>query len=425
MNERRYILEPYKGMNTRYCCPSCQQKEKTFSRYIDTQTGEYIAATVGRCNRESNCGYHYTPKQYFLDNNINTFRSGDSIVTKPQQHQQKPISFIPVETFKRSLEGYESNFFIDFLISVFDTEITTQMISKYFIGTSKYWQGATVFWQLDIAGKVRTGKIMLYDMVTGKRVKEPFNHITWVHKALGTASFELKQCFFGEHLLIDKSRSVAIVESEKTAIISSVFFPQFIWLASGSVNNLTISKCQVLTGRKVILFPDLNGYEKWNEKVKELSHLADVTISDLLENKASEAEHEQGCDLADYLIRINYKDFVNYKTPDPPPEIQTPLKLSRKIDETEQVWIKTNHKRADNWDKEILELEQFFYTTLLPSHPISIKPHETILDVNKTVESLFTTIKQNNGKKGYLPYLEQLKEIRGYFMSSADKVWQT
>ncbi len=70
MSEHKYILEPYKGMNTRYRCPDCQQRDKTFSLYIDTETGEHIHSRVGRCNRESNCGYHYTPKQYFQDNNI-------------------------------------------------------------------------------------------------------------------------------------------------------------------------------------------------------------------------------------------------------------------------------------------------------------------------------------------------------------------
>jgi len=56
---------------------------------------------------------------------------------------------------------------------------------------------------------------MLYSPTTGKRVKEPFNHITWVHKALKQPDFNLKQCLFGEHLLQDKTKPVAIVESEK------------------------------------------------------------------------------------------------------------------------------------------------------------------------------------------------------------------
>ena len=70
MSKHRYILEPYKGLKSRYTCPSCQHKGKTFTHYIDTETGNHIAPAVGRCNRESNCGYHYKPKQYFQDNNI-------------------------------------------------------------------------------------------------------------------------------------------------------------------------------------------------------------------------------------------------------------------------------------------------------------------------------------------------------------------
>lgn len=128
---------------------------------------------------------------------------------------------------------------MNFLFDVFGTDLASELVSRYFIATSKHWKGATVFWQIDALGKVRTGKIMLYGSNTGKRVKEPFNHITWVHKALKMTGFELRQCLFGEHLLIDKLKPVALVESEKSAVIASAYLPQFLWLAVGSLNNLT------------------------------------------------------------------------------------------------------------------------------------------------------------------------------------------
>jgi hypothetical protein len=43
---------------------------------------------------------------------------------------------------------------------------------------------------------------------------------------------------------------------------------------------------------------------------KGLSHIARFLVSDLLERKASQAEKKEGWDLADYLIKFNYKDFT-------------------------------------------------------------------------------------------------------------------
>jgi hypothetical protein len=308
MIEHRYKLEPYKGMNSRYRCPSCQQRNKTFSLYIDTRTGEHLHPTVGRCSRENNCGHHYTPKQYFQDNNF-TFLTPQPKAYKPRPIalQPKPVSLIPVEVFKASLNptAFENNHFVTYLIGLFGVEVASQLVSRYFIATSKHWNGATVFWQIDTQGKVRTGKIMLYSPTTGKRAKNLELPIYWAHKALKQPEFELRQCLFGEHLLIDKTKAVAIVESEKTAVIASIYLPQFIWVAVGSLTNLNAEKCSVLKGRTVMLFPDLNGFDKWSDKAKELSHLAKFTVSDLLERKASEAEKKQGFDLADYLVKID------------------------------------------------------------------------------------------------------------------------
>ena len=66
-NIYRYSLERYRGRGTRYTCPQCGRKY-TFTRYIDNTNNQYIADTVGKCNRLDKCGYHYTPRQYFEDN---------------------------------------------------------------------------------------------------------------------------------------------------------------------------------------------------------------------------------------------------------------------------------------------------------------------------------------------------------------------
>ena len=416
MSEHRYILEPYKGMNTRYRCPSCQQRDKTFSLYIDTETGEHLHPSVGRCNRESNCGHHYTPKQYFQDNNI-SFDTPQPKAYKPRPvtPQPKPVSFIPVEVFKASLKAHETNHFVQFLINLFGVEVASQLVSRYFIATSKHWNGATVFWQIDTQGKVRTGKIMLYSPTTGKRVKEPFNHINWVHKALKQPEFELKQCLFGEHLLIDKTKPVAIVESEKTAVIASVYLSQFIWVAVGSLTNLNAERCSILKGRTVTLFPDLNGFEKWSSKAKELSHLATFTVSDLLERKATEAERKQGFDLADYLVKFDYKAFAlpEPEATEPHPAVQ-PLVEVKPFEQPEPVYCfsKPEPPKPESWEQDITELENYFAGIALPTQPVRLNPYSTITNCSLFIESHFATVKANNGKRTFLPYLNRLQELK-------------
>lgn len=146
---------------------------------------------------------------------------------------------------------------------------------------------------------------MLYYSDSGKRVKQPFNHISWVHSVMKIPDFELKQCFFGEHLLTrEPLQPVGIVESEKTAIIASGYLPEMIWLAAGNKEGLSLDKCKVLAGRKVALFPDLNAFELWSKKAMVLSSLAMVKVSDLLESKATPEEKQRGLDLADYLVQF-------------------------------------------------------------------------------------------------------------------------
>ena len=411
MREHKYKLEPYKGMNTRYHCPAPNcGNGKTFVRYINTETNVQIHSTVGRCNRSDNCGYHYTPKQYFADNQHLFTTNNKANYSSHCQHNKakeiKPVSFIPIDVLKASLKAYDTNHFIKFLIALFGVEVAKQLISCYFIGTSKHWIGATVFWQVDKYGKIRTGKIMLYNPTTGKRVKQPFNHIHWVHKAVKQPQFELKQCLFGEHLLIDTTKPVAIVESEKTAVIASVYLPQFIWLAVGSLTNLNAEKCSVLKGRNVILFPDLNGFEKWTIKANELSHLAIFTVSDLLERKATEAERKQGFDLADYLIKYDYKSFALPKPEaptEPPPAVQTFVEV-----ETTPI-EKVSY--GNNWLTDIEALEVILKKNVHKT-TIRLKNGGTIINLEKFIEAHLETVKANNGNKVFLPYLNRIQELK-------------
>ncbi|MBW6481287.1 MAG: hypothetical protein K0B37_17810, partial [Bacteroidales bacterium] len=224
---------------------------------------------------------------------------------------------------------------------------------------------------------------------------------TWVHKLLKQDEFALKQCFYGEHLLKDKTKPVVIVESEKTAIIASVYLPKFSWLAVGSLNNLNHEICEVLRGRFVVLFPDLKGFEKWSDKAKQFSAIATFTVSDLLERNATEEEKIKGLDLADYLIRYSHHDFA-LPEPDPLPEQEpepatAPLSdsFSHKTYGPYDISLLIEFKSKDHaeeitskpWDLEIMEIESYFNRIPVPESSIRVNPYSLIEDPAKFIQS--------------------------------------
>jgi hypothetical protein len=277
----RYTLEPYNGPKSRYICPQCKDKRKTFVRYIDTDTATHLATHVGRCGRQDKCGYHYTPKQFLEHHEIlipvrknKIDYSYKSRLTGNIPTQEN--SCIKEEHWKSSLRLPGDNNLLLYLAGKLGTTVASELAERYRIGTSKLWKGATIFWQFNTSGICKAGKIMLYNPETGRRVKKPFNHICWVHalkdehKQALYPDYRLKQCFFGEHLLADKEKEVALVESEKTAILGAHFDQTKIWLATGGKEGLTAERCSILKGRKVYLYPDVGAEAKWDAAAKTI-----------------------------------------------------------------------------------------------------------------------------------------------------------
>lgn len=313
VQQYRFCLDNRRPTKLIYC-PQC--RKRAFKRYLDTEADTFLPEQVGRCNRESNCGYHYTPKQFFTDNP--TAKVGDVIskpllTTYPNSNNDADIfSTIPLSIFEKSKRYFAHNNFVSYLKNLFHDDLAHQLVERFQIGTSKHFQGATVFWQVDVLGNIRTGKIMLYDVVTGKRRKDDNGnkYINWAHTVLKSPNFNLQQCLFGEHQLRNQptDTTVAIVESEKTAILMSALLPQYIWLATGGLHNLKAERCKILAKRNIILFPDLNAFDKWKAKESELLSIGcKVTTSDLLERLATPNDKSEGYDLADYFIKRDAK----------------------------------------------------------------------------------------------------------------------
>jgi len=221
--KHRYELDK---SSKKFICTEC--RHKTLVRIKDNETGEYLSNHVGRCDRESNCGYYYTAKQYLQENGI---KYTPATEIKLEIIEPEKVDFMPGDKLLASMNKFEQSNFSRYLISLFGENIAVKALERYCIGRSKMDNGkACIFWNVDKDYNIRTGKIICYDPITGKRNKDIDPKM--VHKQ-HNKDFKLKLCFFGEHLLSQFPESrVCLVESEKTAVIASVFMPEMIWLAT-------------------------------------------------------------------------------------------------------------------------------------------------------------------------------------------------
>jgi hypothetical protein len=358
MENFRYTLDK---SSKKYNCPNCQKK--TFVKYVNNETGNYLTEDLGRCDRESKCSYHKAPEkgktaylinflslesisnkaykgvdengvihfipksqildieknrcwlpEWFLQTNDFLFTGCPSKIINSGGLVNTPIPSVepPKEPTFHSLELLNEMYYdnpvndnlLEFLKTQFTAEEVFQAMQKYLItGINNPWPNSTVFWQIDQKERIRGGKIMLYNASNSKRVKEPYNHINWVHKARKEEGFTLNQCLFGLHLVSeDYDSTIAIVESEKTAVIMSIFLPQFLWLATGNKQNLKQDLLKPIKKRQVVLYPDNGEFEFWNNKAEALrANGFNISVSDFLEKP----ENKLGFDLADLFLKQN------------------------------------------------------------------------------------------------------------------------
>ena len=301
IDNHRFRLQKYKTKSDRYTCPQCGRKF-CFTRYVDSE-GNWLGENVGRCDHESSCGYHYTPRAFFRDHPSASWENKNK-----QANLKKTInaalsidkSTIPFEYVMRSVRTDTDSNLTRYLKEAFPSSDVLRAVEEYYIGVTN--SGDTIYFEIDTEGHCRTGKIMRYDL-TGHRIKDEnsANRIDWVHKHLRLPNdWTLSQCLFGEHLLKKyPNKDVALVESEKTAIICSIVMPEFVWLATGGKSQLN-DRVRILSGKRVTVFPDADAIEAWKQKVREYPEVGFI-VSDILK-KADTAHNTDNMDIADWIL---------------------------------------------------------------------------------------------------------------------------
>ena len=149
----------------------------------------------------------------------------------------------------------------------------------YRLGATR--DGGVIFWQINRHGQVCDGKVMHYGADCHRSKERMPTWVSWMMKhrfRSMPADTRTAKCLFGLHLLPMTANSrdvqIAIVESEKTAVICSeiitmqaieqvcnigveTIIPDVVWMATGGVGNLSAELLMPLKGYKITLFPDI------------------------------------------------------------------------------------------------------------------------------------------------------------------------
>ena len=189
---------------------------------------------------------------------------------------------------------------------------------RYRLGRSK--DDAVIYWQIDQRGRVHDGKLMWYGPDCHRLKHRNATWVVWLlkrHFGVEENVCRPVHVFFGLHLLANTDHTnntdntVCIVEAEKSAVILSELYPQYIWLAAGGMNELQPYKFQPLKRYKVILFPDtdphLTAYTNWYNAAQQVMRSFfwprdnPIYVSDFLERCASAEQKARKIDLVDFL----------------------------------------------------------------------------------------------------------------------------
>jgi hypothetical protein len=271
-----FSINPNKGIYKCFACGASGDAIKFLMEYKDTRLsyGDALRYLAKKYNI-------YIDEENERDQRWQNIRPSKP---KPLIESHKELLVHPRDLVLQTMKAAHPNVFLSWLRSLPWNEEQRKRLEQvlwlYCVGT---WQdGRVVFWQIDDEGRPRGGKMMQYG-VNGKRDKDKITgRPRWVHNQEGVREHldldhhEYRSTLFGLHLLKRyPDAAINIVESEKTAIFTATMYGEFdknLWLACGGLEFLKVEALRPLIdqGRRIWIWPDKDGVNKWREKVGHL-----------------------------------------------------------------------------------------------------------------------------------------------------------
>ena len=280
-NLGNFSINPAKGVYKCFACGAGGDAIKFLMEYRDSKL-TYPEAL------------HYLAKKYSIPIPDDDWKGGERWQNiKPATPKQiietkKEMLIHPREDVLELKEGMDNNVFVMWLRSLpWNDEQRKRLEQVLWLYCVRHWpkDGRVVFWQIDNDGRPHGAKMMSYHP-NGKRWKkeedEERGRPRWVHNQEGFREHldldhhQFVASLFGMHLMNRyPNATINIVESEKTALIMATAYGNLeknLWLACGGLEFLKVEALRPLieSGRRVWIWPDKDGVEKWKEKVGHL-----------------------------------------------------------------------------------------------------------------------------------------------------------
>jgi hypothetical protein len=287
-------------------CPLCG--DRSLSYYVDTHNGSCIVdESLGKCDHLDSCKpYHEHPYQW---SGLREYEKqyGDSNYKRVEVPEKPKRYYYLDKTLLDKIKFIEGNVFVQFLkglgISITDIK---DLFSKLNVYTRSELE--IVFAYQDLENRFTRGMIIRFDRTGHKYGNLSSIHHRMKDKGLISDDFDITELhLWGLHLLNDSvniDKPIAIVESQKTALLCNYLYPSMVWMASSGLSNLNIEKFEPLRGRRIIIYPDKGTYLSLSGKLNAWAKY--MEFPDLEYNTAFENKYfARGYDMADYLAFNN------------------------------------------------------------------------------------------------------------------------
>lgn len=261
MPNYKYHLQPYSATSKR-TCPRCG-KSKCFTLYLD-ENNVPAGPEYGICDHKK-CGYFKYPGADVAPSTLTP------VIAEPSN----PIYYTREDVARYRADAMKNNL-CQYIKGKFDDTKLHSILKDYCVGSI---DGAIIFWQIDTHYNIHRGKCMWYNP-DGHRTKctrpdgTEYGRVKAMWQYLNRQrENEPEMCYFGQHLLpLHPDKPIALVESEKTALVMSYYYPRFNWLATLSLNNFQSYRLSFLQESKqpLIVFPDFDAYDRWKAKAESI-----------------------------------------------------------------------------------------------------------------------------------------------------------